>query len=140
MALRGAIDSIKFAKALYLEVNEKELYKGCGLVGEIDAFLAKYKFKRVLTKMTSHGWEMPCMFLNHRFFYWFVKSNEELDIVYFAAVTTSVTAIFTTFMILTISTATGTRRRSMSQHIRWQVTQSKVMVFRHLWKAFKKRK
>lgn len=56
MALRGAIDSIKFAKALYLEVNEKELYKGCGLVGEIDAFLASHKFKRVLTKMTSHGW------------------------------------------------------------------------------------
>jgi len=56
IALRGAIESIKFAKAMILEVNEKELYKGCGLVGEIDTFLAKYKFKRVYTMMTPHGW------------------------------------------------------------------------------------
>ena len=56
MALRGASDSLTFAKALYLEVNEKELYKGCGQIDEIDTFLASYKFKRVLTKMTSHGW------------------------------------------------------------------------------------
>jgi FkbM family methyltransferase len=56
MALRGASDSLTFAKALYLEVNEKELYKGCGQIEEIDTFLAPYKFKRVLTKMTSHGW------------------------------------------------------------------------------------
>lgn len=56
MALRGATKYIKYAKAIYLEVNEKELYKGCGLIGEIDAFLATYNFKRVLTSMTQHGW------------------------------------------------------------------------------------
>ena len=56
MALKGATQSIKYAKAIYLEVNEKELYKKCGLINEIDIFLSKYKFKRVLTKMTSHGW------------------------------------------------------------------------------------
>lgn len=56
MALRGATKYIKYAKAMYLEVNEKELYKGCGLIGEIDAFLATYNFKRVLTRMTEHGW------------------------------------------------------------------------------------
>ena len=56
MALRGAVKSIQHAKAIYLEVNEKELYKGCGLIGEIDAFLARYNFKRVLTNMTGHGW------------------------------------------------------------------------------------
>jgi FkbM family methyltransferase len=56
MALRGAVKSIQHAKAIYLEVNEKELYKGCGLIGEIDAFLAPYKFKRVLTNITGHGW------------------------------------------------------------------------------------
>ena len=56
MALKGATKSIKYAKAMYLEVNEKELYKQCGLIHEIDAFLSQYNFKRVLTNMTKHGW------------------------------------------------------------------------------------
>jgi len=56
MALKGAVNSIKHAKALYLEVNEKELYKNCGLITEIDEFLSTYNFKRVLTNMTGHGW------------------------------------------------------------------------------------
>jgi FkbM family methyltransferase len=56
MALKGAIKSLQYAKLIYLEVNEKELYKDCGLIGDIDSFLSKYKFKRVLTSMTRHGW------------------------------------------------------------------------------------
>jgi FkbM family methyltransferase len=56
MALKGAKDSIKYAQALYLEVNEKELYKHCGLISEIDTFLSEYNFSRVLTNMTEHGW------------------------------------------------------------------------------------
>jgi FkbM family methyltransferase len=56
MALKGAIQSIRHAKVIYLEVNEKELYKGCGLLPEIDAFLDTYHFKRVLTYMTQYGW------------------------------------------------------------------------------------
>jgi len=56
MALKGATQSIKYAKAIYLEVNEKELYKNCGLITEIDTFLLQYKFKRVLTNITIHGW------------------------------------------------------------------------------------
>ena len=56
MALKGAVQSIKYAKAIYLEVNEKELYKNCGLITEIDTFLSKYNFKRVLTNITQHGW------------------------------------------------------------------------------------
>jgi len=56
MALKGASKSIQHAKALYLEVNEKELYKNCGLITDIDAFLLQYNFKRVLTNMTCHGW------------------------------------------------------------------------------------
>ena len=55
MALKGATQSIKYAKALYLEVNEKELYKNCGLITEIDAFLYQYNFKRGLTHMTPQG-------------------------------------------------------------------------------------
>jgi hypothetical protein len=56
MALKGSIKNIQYAKVLYLEVNEKELYKNCGLIHEIDAFLEEYKFKRVVTNMTHHGW------------------------------------------------------------------------------------
>jgi FkbM family methyltransferase len=56
MALRGAMKSIQYADALYLEVNEKELYKNCGLMSDIDTFLSQYHFRRVLTNMTSHGW------------------------------------------------------------------------------------
>ena len=56
MALKGATKSIKYAKMIYLEVNEKELYEKCGLINEVDAFLSGYNFKRVLTEMTNHGW------------------------------------------------------------------------------------
>jgi FkbM family methyltransferase len=56
MALKGATQSIKYAKAIYLEVNEKELYINCGLITEIDTFLLQYNFKRVLTNITQHGW------------------------------------------------------------------------------------
>ncbi len=56
MALKGASQSIQHAKAIYLEVNEKELYKGCGLIKDIDAFLSKYGFRRVATQMRRQGW------------------------------------------------------------------------------------
>ncbi len=56
MALKGASESINYAQAIYLEVNEKELYKGCGLITDIDDFLKQCGFTRVLTNMTSHGW------------------------------------------------------------------------------------
>jgi FkbM family methyltransferase len=56
MALKGAGDLIKHAAAIYLEVNEKELYKGCGLIGEIDSMLATHGFHRVATNMTVHAW------------------------------------------------------------------------------------
>jgi len=56
MALKGGIKAIEFAKALYLEVNTEEVYKGCALINEIDEFLSKYHFKRILTKITEFGW------------------------------------------------------------------------------------
>ena len=55
-ALKGALKSIQYAEALYLEVNEKELYINCGLINDIDLFLEQYNFKRILTNMTQHGW------------------------------------------------------------------------------------
>ena len=65
MALKGAINSIKYAKAIYLEVNEKELYKNCGLINEIDDFLLKHNFKRVLTSMTTEGWGDALYIINN---------------------------------------------------------------------------
>lgn len=56
LALKGGTKSIENVKAIYLEVNEKELYKNCGLITDIDNFLQKYGFIRILTKMTNHGW------------------------------------------------------------------------------------
>jgi hypothetical protein len=56
MALRGGVHALQFVKALYLEVNSEEVYKGCGQIHEIDEFLAKRGFKRVHTYMTPHGW------------------------------------------------------------------------------------
>ena len=55
-ALQGASNSLRFAKALYLEVNTEEVYKGCGLITEIDSLVGQYGFKRVLTKMTEFHW------------------------------------------------------------------------------------
>jgi hypothetical protein len=49
MALKGATQSIQYAKAIYLEVNEKELYKGCAIISEVDDFLGKNGFLRVAT-------------------------------------------------------------------------------------------
>jgi FkbM family methyltransferase len=56
LALKGATKCIQYAKAIYLEVNQKELYKGCGLIEDIDSFLSTYNFNRVLTHITPHGW------------------------------------------------------------------------------------
>jgi FkbM family methyltransferase len=56
LALKGAVKSLKYAGAIYLEVNTEEVYKKCALVSEIDAFLEPHGFKRVLTQMTHAGW------------------------------------------------------------------------------------
>ena len=56
MALKGAEDYIKYVKVLNLEVNTEKVYKDCPLMTDIDAFLSKHHFQRVLTKITKHGW------------------------------------------------------------------------------------
>ena len=43
-------------KAIYLEVNKKELYKNIPLVDEIDLFLLPYQFYRIRSKWTNDGW------------------------------------------------------------------------------------
>ena len=56
MALQGAKEYIKYAKVLNLEVNTEKVYKDCPLLTDIDAFLSKHHFQRVLIKITKHGW------------------------------------------------------------------------------------
>lgn len=56
MALQGARHSLRYVDVLYLEVNEKELYVGCGMMTDLDMFLNPYGFIRIETNMTQHGW------------------------------------------------------------------------------------
>ena len=56
LALRGGQNALKFAKALYLEVNSEEVYKGCATIDQLDIFLGDLGFKRDITHMTQWGW------------------------------------------------------------------------------------
>lgn len=56
LALRGMGEKLNEFDHLYLEVNDRSLYVGCALVGEVDAFLAERGFSRVETKMTGNHW------------------------------------------------------------------------------------
>jgi hypothetical protein len=55
-ALRSAGDLIRFANAIYCEVNIQSLYKGCALLGEVDEFLKGKGFTRVAIEMAEQGW------------------------------------------------------------------------------------
>jgi len=55
-ALKGATKSIKNAMVIYVDVNSKEHYKNGALIIDIDDFLKRFNFKRMLTTMTIHKW------------------------------------------------------------------------------------
>jgi FkbM family methyltransferase len=55
-ALRSADDALQHADAIYAEVNTQDVYKGCGKLPELDAFLAAKGFKREMISMTDQGW------------------------------------------------------------------------------------
>jgi len=52
--LRAAPHVLRQVDYLYLEVNERPLYVGCGLVSDLDDYLSD--FSRIDTAMTEHGW------------------------------------------------------------------------------------
>lgn len=56
LALKGLGQELHKIKYAYVEVNEKELYEGAPLVGEIDAYLAKFGFEGVEVEMTNTFW------------------------------------------------------------------------------------
>lgn len=49
LALRGATEILKHVNALQIEVNFSELYEGCPLIGDLDAFLEGHGFIRMMT-------------------------------------------------------------------------------------------
>lgn len=56
LALKGMGPLLwKFDHA-YIEVNRKELYKGCPMVEDVDAYLAQFGFVGKETKWTGAGW------------------------------------------------------------------------------------
>ncbi len=57
LALKGFTKHLPKTNAIYLEINEKEVYKNCGLLSEIDLFLKNYGFSRKEKKLwEDHPW------------------------------------------------------------------------------------
>ncbi len=56
LALQGFKNNLKHINYAYIEVNERELYKGCPLVEEIDQFMLKNGFEAIEVGMTTWGW------------------------------------------------------------------------------------
>lgn len=56
LALKGMGDLLWHCSYAYVEVNIRELYKGCPNIVEIDGYLAQYGFVGMETKMTGAGW------------------------------------------------------------------------------------
>lgn len=54
--LKGSVGSLKYIDIIYCEVNTEEMYHGCPMVHDIDAFLAGYGFNRVETNLIGVSW------------------------------------------------------------------------------------
>ena len=53
---KGASETLKTIDIIYAEVNFEELYKDCVQVDELDAFLKKFGFIRILTQLAHKSW------------------------------------------------------------------------------------
>lgn len=54
--LKGGIKTLRSIDYIYSEVNFVEMYKGCCLVEELDGFLLKHGFSRVMTDDSPVTW------------------------------------------------------------------------------------
>ena len=54
--LNSGKEHLVYADAIYCEVNTEEVYRGCGVLNDLDIFLNEHGFKRVKIKMTDVGW------------------------------------------------------------------------------------
>ena len=55
--LKGGTEFLYYIDYVMIEINREEVYKGCGLIGEVDEFLGKYGFERVETSFVGHTWD-----------------------------------------------------------------------------------
>jgi FkbM family methyltransferase len=53
---KGAVETLKTIDIIYSEINLEELYKDCVQVGELDSFLKKFGFVRILTQLAHKSW------------------------------------------------------------------------------------
>ncbi len=57
MALKGMGNYLKQFSCALLEINKREVYQGCALVEEVDAYMAQNGFRRVETgKWVGDSW------------------------------------------------------------------------------------
>lgn len=56
LALKGVRNHLNHFEYIYLEVNDDELFEGCGRTHEVDQFLGSYGFRRSVTRMRGDGW------------------------------------------------------------------------------------
>lgn len=53
---KGAQKTLEFIDIIYTEVNFEEVYKGCCLVQDLDSFLKRFGFIRILTDKSNRTW------------------------------------------------------------------------------------
>jgi glycosyltransferase involved in cell wall biosynthesis len=63
--LRGSKELLNTCDAIYTEVNSAEVYKGCGLIGDIDKLLSEFGFTRVDTLWTDKNWG-DALYVKHK--------------------------------------------------------------------------
>jgi len=65
LALRGMPEQLQHVDYIYTEINEKPLYEGCALMPDMDSYLAQFRFQRVTTRITQHGWG-DCFYVKNK--------------------------------------------------------------------------
>ena len=53
---KGAIETLPFIDVIYSEINTEQVYRGCCQVEELDEFLGKFGFSRVMTDLSPKSW------------------------------------------------------------------------------------
>lgn len=55
-ALKGFGDILNYFDYIYTEINTNEVYKNCPLISDLDEYLIKFGFERVITEITPWNW------------------------------------------------------------------------------------
>lgn len=53
---KGATETLSSVDLILSEINNKEMYKGCALVEQLDGFLAEFQFTRIATQWEGGTW------------------------------------------------------------------------------------